>query len=202
MSIFDTIILLTGQAEQPVLAAALLACNPLLTIQSAVTLVDLLALDAEIFSHARLVAFSSNVIVPAEIPRQLNFGAYNFHPGSPDFPDWAPAYFALHRGATHFGATAHVMIERVDAGPIVGVEMFRIPGGATPAALEGLSYGYLARLFWRFAEQLATESEPLPELQIEWRGQPASRRLFKSMFSLPPDISDAELVELIRANIR
>jgi methionyl-tRNA formyltransferase len=202
MSIFDTIILLTGQVEQPVLAAALLACNPLLTIQLSSTLTDLLALDAEVLSHARLVAFSTNVIVPAQILRQLGFGAYNFHPGAPDFPGWAPAYFALYKGATHFGATAHVMVERIDEGPIIGVELFRIPDGITAAGLEGLAYGHLARLFWRFAKPLATESAPLPELSIKWSEERASRRLFKSMFDLPPGISDSELIETIRANIR
>lgn len=202
MTIFDTIILLTGDVEQPALTAALLACNQFLKILPAASLADLLALDEEILSRSRLVAFSTNVIVPAKILSGLGFGAYNFHPGPPDFPGWAPAYLALYRGAREFGATAHVMTERIDAGPIVGVELFPIPDGISAPALEGLAYGHLAKLFWRFVPQLAAQSESLMEIGIPWRGERASRRVFRSMFDLPVDVSDRELIESIRANIR
>jgi methionyl-tRNA formyltransferase len=202
MSILDTIILLTGDAERPVLTATLFACNQFLKILPATSLADLLALDTDILSQARLIAFSTNVIVPGKLLNHLGFGAYNFHPGPPDFPGWAPAYLALHRGAREFGATAHVMTERIDAGPIIGVELFPVPEGISAPALEGLAYGHLAKLFWRFVPLLAAQSEPLVEIGMPWRGEKASRRMFKSMLDLPVDVSDRELIESIRANIR
>jgi hypothetical protein len=202
MADFDAIILLTGQAEQPILSATLLGYNPLLRLFAISTLAELLALDPAMFSQARLIAFASSVIVPARILERLGFAAYNFHPGSPQFPGWAPAFLACHLRAADFGATVHRMIERVDAGPIVGVESFAVPDGITPAGLEGLAYAHLARLFWRFAPRLATETSPLPKLPVEWSGERASRRLFRSIFDLHDGISDRELIAVMRRRIR
>src|ERR1700743_1186237 len=116
---FDTIVLLTGPVEQAVLASALRGHNPQLTIYPVTTPEHLAALDATILRRARLIAFSSPVIVPPAVLSALGYGAYNFHPGPPDYPGWAPAHFALYEGASEFGATAHAMAARVDSGPIV-----------------------------------------------------------------------------------
>jgi hypothetical protein len=109
MSAFDTIILLAGQREQPLLASILQNHNPLLTAHSVLTLSDVRALEPELLRRARLVAFTTDVIVPPDILDHLGFGAYNFHPGPPHFPGWAPALFAVHDHATEFGVTAHMM---------------------------------------------------------------------------------------------
>jgi methionyl-tRNA formyltransferase len=199
MSVLDTIILLTGQVEQPILASVLLGHNPQLTIRPLATLSDVEALEPELLRGARLVAFTTDVVVPRQVLDRLGYGAYNFHPGSPYFPGWAPAHFAIYRQATEFGATAHVMIERVDAGPIVGVELFRIPADITVCGLEGLAYAHLARLFWGLARVLATQIEPLAELPIRWSGQKTSRRLYAAMCDIPLDISKEELDRRITA---
>src|ERR1700760_1090680 len=133
---FDTIVLLTGPAEQVALASALRGHNPQLTIYPVTSPEHLAALGTDILQHARLIAFSSPVIVPSLVLAALGYGAYNFHPGSPEYPGWAPAHFALYEGATEFGCTIHRMVERVDAGPIVEVETFDIPEDISVAGLE------------------------------------------------------------------
>jgi methionyl-tRNA formyltransferase len=172
----DTIVLLTGPVEQPVLGAVLQGHNPDLTIQPAATLADVTALAPELLGRARLVAFCTDVVVPIEVLDRLGFGAYNFHPGPPRFPGWGCAHFAIHQGATEFGATAHVMVEKVDSGPIVGVELFHIPPQTTVSDLEELAYGHLARLFRRLAPALAARIKPLPRLPIRWSGEKCTRR--------------------------
>src|SRR6516164_8934957 len=125
-----TIILLTGNPhQQHALAALLREHNPALAFRGAVTRDELLAIAPEELRDARLVAFTSGVVVPSDVLDALGHGAYNFHPGPPDYPGWAPAHFALYEGAETFGATAHVMAARVDSGPIVGIEPFEIPNG-------------------------------------------------------------------------
>jgi methionyl-tRNA formyltransferase len=106
---FDTIILLTGQVEQMPLGAVLRGHNPQLTVHPALTLGDLAAFDTAMLSRSRLIAFATPVIVPAGILASLGHGAYNFHPGPPQYPGWAPAHFALYEQATEFGATVHAM---------------------------------------------------------------------------------------------
>jgi methionyl-tRNA formyltransferase len=195
----QTIILLTGPVEQPVLSKVLLGHNPGLAILPVETSAALAALAPELLSRARLVAFTSPIIVPARVLDLLGFGAYNFHPASPDFPGWAPAHFAVYHQATQFGATAHVMTERVDAGPIVDVELFGIPRDISVGELQQLAYASLARLFWRQAKILATQPEPLAELSIRWSGKKTSRSCYAAMCSLPSDISGDERARRVRA---
>jgi len=189
----DTIILLTGRVEYPFLASALREHNPQLNLCPAVTAADLSALAPQTLRRARMVAFATDVIVTADMLEQLGFGAYNFHTGPPCFPGWRPAHFAVHRGAKEFGVTAHVMIEKVDAGPIVGVESFAVPDRITVQGLEELTYASLARLFHRLARPLAMQSEPLPELPERWSGRKTTRRDLAAIRGIPPDVSKDEL---------
>ncbi len=196
---FDTIILLTGSIEQPVLARALREQNPQITIYPAGTMADLAVVAPDLLSRARLIAFASPVVVPAQIINALGYGAYNFHPGPPEFPGWAASQFAIYRGATEFGATAHVMVERVDAGPIVAVERFPIKPLTGADELEKLTYAHLAKIFWQLVKPLATQSEPLPQLAMCWTGQKGSRRNYAALCRIPLDIAKEELERRIEA---
>jgi methionyl-tRNA formyltransferase len=138
-------------------------------------------------------------VVPGAVLDALGHGAYNFHPGPPDYPGWAPAHFALYDGATTFGATAHVMARQVDSGPIVGVEPFVIPGGVDVRGLEQLAFVRLARLFWRMARDIAREAGPLPPLPISWSGTRSTRRMYADMCRIPGDVEASELARRIRA---
>jgi methionyl-tRNA formyltransferase len=195
---FDTIILLAGTVEQAPLATVLCDHNPRLAIHPITTPDDMAALDASALKRARLVAFSTPIIVPLGVLATLGYGAYNFHPGPPQYPGWAPAHFALYDQATEFGATAHVMIERVDSGPIVDVALFKIPHGIGVTELEGLAYAHLARLFWGLAKRLATEAEPLPKCALQWGARKTSRRAYEAICDIPLDITKEELDRRLR----
>jgi methionyl-tRNA formyltransferase len=196
----EQIILLTAQTEQQFALTELLkAHNPELRFRYALNADDLLAIEPETLCNARLLAFTTGTIVPPAILDALGHGAYNFHPGPPDYPGWAPAHFALYEGARTFGATAHLMVERVDAGPIVGIETFVIPDNIGIRELEQIAYIRLAYLFWRLAKELATRSEPLPSLPITWSGRKSTKRDYRSMCEIPTDISEAELKRRVSA---
>ena len=195
---FDTIILLTGAVEQTALASLLRAHNAQLTVRPAATAEDLAALDAAILGRSRLVAFATPVVVLSNILGGLGYGAYNFHPGPPHYPGWAPAHFALYEQAGEFGATVHVMSERVDSGPIVEAALFPIPADINVLGLEGLAYAHLAQLFWRFSKALATESEPLPEQPLQWGPKKNSRRAYQAICQIPLDITKEDLDRRLR----
>ena len=190
---FDTIILLAGEAEQVALPPVLRGHNPLLTVISVGTSAELAALNADLLGRARLISFVTPEIVSQSILARLSYGAFNFHPGPPSYPGWAPSHFALYQRATEFGATVHVMVEQVDAGPIIDVALFPIPADISVLGLEGLAYAHLAQLFWRMAKALATDPEPPPTLPIKWGSRKYSRRAYRAVCDIPLDIPKDEL---------
>jgi len=196
---FDTIILLTGAVEEATLGAALRRHNPQLVVRLAETLEALNAIEPQRLRRARLISFASPVIVPGRILRHLGFGAYNFHPGPPNYPGWAPSQFAVYDRATSFGVTAHVMHEQVDSGPIVDVDLFDIPANISAESLNEMTYARLARQFFALAQALATNPQPLPALPIQWCGRRNTKRHCAELCDIPPGISPDELARRIAA---
>jgi methionyl-tRNA formyltransferase len=77
---FNSIVLLSGPAEQHALPPVLREQNPRLTVIPVSTAADLAAMDPGLLRLARLIAFVTPEIVPNGILRQLGYGAINFHP--------------------------------------------------------------------------------------------------------------------------
>lgn len=196
---FDTIILLTDLAKDVALSALMRRHNPLLSVRRAGTLAELEAFSPPELARARLIGFLTPVVVPPHILDALGFGAYNFHPGPPNYPGWVPCHFATYDGVTKFGVTAHAMTARVDAGPIVGHDTFDVPPGTGVVKLEQTAAVHLAQLFWTLAQALATQAEPLTELPVRWSGRKTTRRLYASLCDIPVDITKDELDRRLNA---
>jgi methionyl-tRNA formyltransferase len=195
---FDTIILLTGTVEAPVLASVLRGHNAELTVVPVLALDDLAAIEAGVLRRARLIAFTASVIVPQQVLDQLGYGAYNFHPGPPQYPGWSPAHFALYDRAGEFGVTLHVMVRRVDAGPIVDVARFAIPADIGVVGLEQMAYATLVGMFRKFAKLLATSAEPLALSGIPWGEKRNSRRAYAAICDIPVNIQKDDLERRIK----
>jgi methionyl-tRNA formyltransferase len=101
---FDTIILLAGEAGHVVLPLALRGHNPHLTVVTVRNAADLAALPPDLLARARLIAFVTPEIVSNTTLALLGYGAFNFHPAPPSYPGSAPAHFALYEQATGFKA--------------------------------------------------------------------------------------------------
>jgi methionyl-tRNA formyltransferase len=193
---FDTIILLTGPAEHSVFTTLLRGHNPALNVVPVFTAADLAAIESDWLRRARMISFTTDVIVPGAVLDQLGYGAYNFHPGPPTYPGRAPAHFALYERAQDFGCTVHRMIERVDAGPIVDVDVFGIPPGISVGGLEEMAYTRLVQMFWRMSRVLATQSSPIIERAIRWgtrRHSRSERSEYENICSIPLSIAPDEL---------
>ena len=195
---FEHVILLTGPGERSILAARLISQRPDLKVISASSKGELLALAADTLARARLISFVTSVIVPSSVLAGLGYGAYNFHPGSPDYPGLSPAQFALYDGARSFGATVHRMVEAVDAGPIVAVSEFAMPETPTLEAIETLAFQHLARLFWDMTPALVSD-KLLVETIIAWGERKSTRRTTEALCTIPADIAAAELHRRIAA---
>src|ERR1700761_9105505 len=190
----ERIILLTDPTEQGFLASVLSTENPNLEITPVATLEQLRAIEANKFRRARLIAFVTPVIVPNDLLHSVGQGAYNFHPGSPDYPGWAPAHFALYDRTKVFGVTFHAMADLVDSGPILDMDLFPISPDATVVSLEANAYVRLAMMFRGWAGALTQDAAPLqPRLAAQWGSRKNSRRRYRAMCSIPTDIARDDL---------
>lgn len=193
------IVLLTGTQEAPDLTRFLHGHNPSLTISHAASREELQVALHPRRPGVRLIGFCTSVVVPADLLAGLDGRAYNFHPGPPSYPGKHPASFAIYEGATRFGATAHEMLARVDAGPIVGIEWFDMPPQPRLSQVEKLTFEACVRLLSRLGPALATSFAPLPALPESWTGWKSTQRDFEAMCGLPHDIDAAELERRERA---
>ena len=200
------IILLTGDIEGPHLAAELSAHNPLLHVNhvdGADTLRDALDMTGGSGANAgrRLVAFCTGVVVPADALAALPGPAYNFHPGPPTYPGSWAAGFALYDGTTRFGATLHVMEEKVDEGAIVEVDWFDFPADARLRydELEVMAYQRCVGLFRKYASHLASDDAPLPLSGERWSGVKRTKAEATVMREPPRDATEDEIRRRFRA---
>jgi methionyl-tRNA formyltransferase len=190
----DGVVLLTEAAEQVALSRILKGHRRDLTVRPVGAIDELRSLEPSFLRHARLIAFASSTIVPPEILASLGYGAYNFHPGPPSYPGWAPCHFALYDRATEFGVTLHAMAERVDTGMILDVASFPVPERSSILGLCELTYAQLLNLFVEWADRLAKQpSLPTPRPAIQWSGRRNSRRHYRAICDIPLDISKDEL---------
>lgn len=196
----ETIVLVaTHQAEQDALSVELHRHNPDLRIIPVRTRADLDGLDPQTLAASRIIGFCTDVVVPARLLAAVGFGAYNFHPGPPAYPGWSPASFAVYQGARRYGVTAHVMAPRIDAGDIVGTNMFDVPAGTDQAGLEQLSYTAAVELFGHFAPHLATSALPLPAIRADWGVRRYTRKDYVDLCTITPDIDGDELARRVTA---
>ncbi|MET4390982.1 methionyl-tRNA formyltransferase [Bradyrhizobium sp. F1.4.3] len=195
----EGLVLLTDTAEQVALSRILRSFRPDLAIWPASGIAELRGIETSFLRNARLVSFASGAIVPSDLIAGLGYGAYNFHPGPPNYPGWAPAHFALYDCADMFGVTFHVMAERVDSGTILDVVSFSIPQACTLLGLGELAYAHLLQLFEVWAEPLATEVSLVPRCTLPWSGRTNTRRSYKDACDIPLDISREELWRRMRA---
>jgi methionyl-tRNA formyltransferase len=191
--------LLTEAAEQVALSRILRSFRPDLVIWPVSDIEELGNVEPASLHNARLVAFASGVIVPPDLLGRFGYGAYNFHPGPPTYPGWAPAHFALYDRADSFGVTFHAMAERVDSGTILDVVSFPIPPACTLMGLGELAYAHLLQLFEVWAEPLAREPSLTPRCALSWNGRTNTRRRYKDACDIPLDISRDELWRRMRA---
>ncbi len=195
----DEIVLLTGEREAPYLTQHLQIQAPTLAIRHVATREALDVAFAVPRRRRRLIAFTTNVVVPGRYIAACDLGAYNFHPGPPTYPGVYPESFAVWEGAKQFGATAHAMVQQVDAGPIVRTEWFDVAPGWGRMHVATLAFQALVRIFASLAPHLAARDADLPPSGENWSGPTRFRKDFEAMCQIPADIAPADYAKRYRA---
>ena len=177
-SLIDSLILCTHPAWVDVMRDTLQAFQPKAKMHFVHTSEDLQRLDFNLLQKSRLVCLFSQVIVPPHVLQEVAWGCFNFHPGPPARPGWAPLNYAILEGDTHFGTTFHVATERVDEGEILAVDAFEISPDLTYPQLSHLVSESLMRLTTQVGPALFARSKSKPKPQGLWIW--GEKRRFKS----------------------
>ncbi|WP_428406735.1 formyltransferase family protein [Hyphococcus sp.] len=195
-----SIILLTGSREAPYFKDFLLSRNPQLEIFAAHDREDLSAAVNRTNGAARLIAFVTDVIVPANVLSRLTLTPYNIHPGPPEYPGSHADSFAIWEQAKTFGVTAHEIAPLVDSGPIVAVYRFPMPPSPERIALADLAYARATEVFAVVAAHCAECDEPMPTMPEEqWSEVKGTRAQFKALCDRASSATGAEAERLKRA---
>lgn len=188
------IYLMCSEEDRPLLQQAISARDPRIEVIHTPDIASLRAKLPVDTQGIRLVAFMSAVIVPADILERFDLGAYNFHPGTPEFPGTAPEAWASYQQVPVYGATAHVMTAKVDEGPIIKVEELPVPRMSPRLVYAQVANRAAHALFSQMADALC-KAEPLPvDDALTWTGTKHSSADFQKMCQIEPDITHEELI--------
>lgn len=195
----DQVVLLTGADEAAFLSQVLARANRTAVIHHAPDQATIEAALAEPAGRRRLIAFSTGVIVPGRLLERFDAGAFNFHPGTPDYPGNQVAAFAAYDGVPQFGATCHRMIARIDAGEIVAVARKAMPPAASRTDYAVDAYQAMVELFIEMAPRLADFDAVIPASGDMWSGPVRRVSDIETMRWLPPGIDRDEFFRRLRA---
>lgn len=193
------IVLLMKPPETQFFTTEIHRISPRTTVHAAHDLTMLRAATAQVPETARLIAFSTSIIVPATVLRHFKYNAYNFHPGPPEYPGNRPSAFAIYDGAKTFGVTLHEMADKVDSGPIVAAAHFPVGQVEHAQELALEAYRQLARLFLRNLARLIKAEEPLAHSHLAWSGEKGTIARCEALKRIDEPLEMVELQRRLRA---
>ena len=156
-------------------------------------------LSRRVTPDAKLIGFSTSVIVPGNVLPRFGGGAYNFHPGPPEFPGNHPSAFAIYADAPQFGVTFHRMIEAVDAGEILDCNRFAAGPYRTAPELAAETFTRLADLFAANARALSRRGFVMQGCGEIWSGEKGTSARANAYRLLTGPLDDRELDRRIRS---
>ncbi|MBV8159149.1 MAG: hypothetical protein JO278_15925 [Dyella sp.] len=145
-----------------------------------------------------LLCFSHSIIVPREILDRYHGRAYNIHSASPNYPGRDPHHWAAYDGVSEYGATCHLMTERVDEGAIVDVELFDTTYTDSPFQLLARANEAAFLILERIGPKLQ-RGERLTPIEVSWGGKKRSRADLKAMCKLDQAVTREEFDRIYRA---
>jgi len=138
------------------------------------------------------------LIVQKPLLDAVRIAAINFHTAPPRWPGRGSCSFALLESDLEFGVTAHLMVEKLDAGPILKVLRFPIPGEDDCETLSARTLALIPDLVRQTVSDLRA-NEWQPSLSPEKWARPALRQ--KEMAERMR-IHEVDSVDVINRKIR
>lgn len=159
---------------------------------------DRLPQEARQWEGDYIISYLSRWVVPDALLKCARRAAFNFHPGSPDYPGIGCNNFALYDEAAEYGVTCHHMQPKVDTGRIIAVKRFPVFQEDNVHSLLTRTHDVQLALFYEMVGLLAA-GRKLPASDEKWTRPPYSRKEFNELGRITPDMSDEEVARRVRA---
>lgn len=145
-----------------------------------------------------ILNFLSPVVVPSTVLSMAKKAAVNFHPAPPRWPGVGSASFALYEGDAEFGATAHLMAQKVDSGPILRTIRFPIVRDDDCELLWSRALHHTLTLFYDVSFDLAMHAGVAPSGE-KWERPAVTRKQFEQWMVIPAGATVEEVRRKVRA---
>lgn len=129
----------------------------------------------------------------------LKFNPVNFHPAPPEWPGRGSASYALFHNSKFYGAVAHIIEKRVDAGKILLVKRFPIYAGQPCEEVFRKGKEACLVLFKRIVDYAAKYDSLPPACGERWRRKSGTRKEFQKWLILNPKNKN-EFIRKIKAS--
>jgi methionyl-tRNA formyltransferase len=145
-----------------------------------------------------LISYLSPWIIPLRVLSNTKLYNINFHPAPPEYPGTGCFNFAIYNDEKVYGATSHLMEEKVDTGKIIGVKRFPLLETDSVYNLSIKTYGYMLALFYEIINFLLT-NKTVPHTNEKWARKPCTRKELESLCKIDVNMSENEIKRRIKA---
>lgn len=159
---------------------------------------DRLSEEAKSWEGDYVISYLSRWVVPESLLKRAREAAFNFHPGSPDYPGIGCINFALYDESPEYGATCHHMQPKVDTGQIIAVKRFPIFSTDSVRSLLARTHDFQLALFYEVLGLLIAGGK-LPVSNEKWTRPPYSRVEFNQLSKITADMDAQEVARRVRA---
>lgn len=150
--------------------------------------------------------FRSHYILKKNILNNVNYGAINFHPGPPEYRGIGCVNYALYDNSKNYGATAHLVDEKIDHGKIINTKMFKIKKNDTVESLLQKTYNLQVKQAIQIIRSLSDDPKNLQKMvkkyrETKWSKKIKKRNFLNKFYEISKNVSRIEFKKKIRATV-
>jgi len=152
-----------------------------------------------------IFCFRSYFVIPKSLLDRAKIAAINFHPAPPEYPGSGCLNWALYENSSFYGATAHIMNDKIDNGPIIDCRRFPVFPQDTVNTLLDRAHAKTYDLMVDTLSGIALDGRKYIERKLndfkdeKWRGKARKMREIDELQKVSLNCPEEELNRIIRA---
>ena len=161
--------------------------------------------ETNYWSGEYIICFRSYLLLPKSLLNRASIAAVNFHPGPVEYPGSGGLNWALYDNADTYGATAHIMDEKIDNGAIIECRRFPLLKDDNVTTLLARAHLTTFNLLVDITTGLARDGKTFLDYKLEasqsekWAGKAKKMSEIDKLQVVSPSSTKEELERVIRA---